>query len=168
MRRKASGKMGRAVPRLDRKSSSREDVDRLMHTPRRILIFSALLSGCLCSSLYSQQPQNSTGQKKEQAPLAGVIDRLTIEVTGGDANKPVENASVYVKTEEERAILKNKKTELNVKTNQQGIAHIPDPPKGRVLIQIVVPGWKTFGKWYDITEQKQVIKIHLERPPQWY
>ena len=39
---------------------------------------------------------------------------------------------------------------------------------GRVLIQIVVPGWKTFGKWYDITDPNQAIKIHLERPPQWY
>lgn len=93
---------------------------------------------------------------------------MTIEVTGGDANKPVDNASVYVKTVEEHTVLKDKKTELNVKTNQQGIARIPEPPLGRVLIQIVVPGWKTYGKWYDITDPSQLIKIHLERPPQWY
>jgi hypothetical protein len=92
---------------------------------------------------------------------------MTIEVTGGDSNKPVENASVYVKTLEEHA-LKDKKTELNVKTNQNGLAHIPGAPTGRVLIQIVADGWKSYGHWYDISDPKQVIKIHLDRPPKWY
>ena len=48
--------------------------------------------------------------------------RLTIEVTGGDKAVPVENASVYVKYIEEHAIKKDKKVELNVKTNREGIA----------------------------------------------
>ena len=94
--------------------------------------------------------------------------RVTIEVTGGDKDSPVENASVYLKYEEERKIAKNKKFELNVKTNREGIAHIPDAPLGRVLIQIVAEGWKTFGRWYDITGTKEPIKIHLDRPPKWY
>ncbi len=127
-----------------------------------------ILAGSCPVSLYANQAQDPPASKKDQAPPQGVISRLKIEVTGGEANKPVENASVYVKTVEEHAVLKDKKLELNVKTNQQGVAHIPEPPMGRVLIQIVVPGWKTFGKWYDITDPNQTIKIHLERPPQWY
>jgi hypothetical protein len=103
--------------------------------------------------------------KKEQAPSP--LHRITIEVTGGDANKPVENASVYVKTIEQH-LIKDKKFEVNVKTDLKGVAHVPDAPMGRVLIQIVADGWKTYGHWYDITESKQVIKIHLERPPKWY
>jgi hypothetical protein len=109
-------------------------------------------------------------QARQNPPTTANSDsarRLTIEVTGGDGNKPVENASVYVKTEEQHA-LKDKKTEENVKTNGQGIAHVPDPPTGRVLIQIVADGWKPFGRWYDITDLKQVVKIHLDRPPKWY
>ena len=39
---------------------------------------------------------------------------------------------------------------------------MPDAPLGRVLIQIVAEGWKTYGKWYDITEAKEPIKIHLD------
>jgi hypothetical protein len=73
-----------------------------------------------------------------------------------------------LKYEEERRIARNKRFELNVKTNREGIAHIPDAPLGRVLIQIVAEGWKTFGRWYDITDTKEPIKIHLERPPKWY
>jgi hypothetical protein len=36
------------------------------------------------------------------------------------------------------------------------------------LIQVVADGWKTYGRWYDITEAKQTIKVHLEKPPRWY
>jgi len=101
----------------------------------------------------------------KQSP--GAVARVTIEVTGGEGNKPVENASVYFKIQEEH-LIKDKKTEINVKTNQQGIAHIPDAPMGRILIQVVAEGWKTYGHWYDVTDAKQTIKIHLERPPKWY
>ena len=94
--------------------------------------------------------------------------RITIEVTGGDKDVPVENASVYLKYVEEHAIKKNKKIELNVKTSREGLAHVPDAPLGRALVQIVAEGWKPYGRWYDITDPRQVIKIHLERPPKWY
>jgi hypothetical protein len=117
------------------------------------------------SSLLAQAPQDKTPPAKTPAPAA--IPRLTIEVTGGDANKPVENASVYIKTLDQK-LIKDKKTEINVKTNQGGIAHIPVSPTGRVLIQVIADGWKTYGHWHDITDQEQTIKVHLDRPPKWY
>ena len=94
--------------------------------------------------------------------------RLTVEVTGGEKNVSVENASVYLKFSEGRILRKDRKYELNVKTNRDGTAHIPDPPLGRVLIQIVADGWKTYGKYYELTDPGAVIKIHLDRPPKWY
>jgi hypothetical protein len=103
-----------------------------------------------------------------QTPRTLSTARVTIEVTGGDKDAPIENASVYLKYVEERKIAKDKQYELNVKTNRDGIAHVPDAPLGRVLIQIVAEGWKTYGRWYDITDAKQPIKIHLDRPPKWY
>jgi hypothetical protein len=113
----------------------------------------------------AQQQQQVPANKKDQSPAPS--NRLTIEVTGGDSNKPVENASVYVKTIEQH-LIKDKKFEVQVKTNQNGTAHVPDAPLGKVQIQIVADGWKTYGQWYDISDPKQVIKIHLERPPKWY
>lgn len=122
-------------------------------------------AGGLSAFAWGQDP---AAKGKDALPAAQTpVSRMTIEVTGGEANKPVDNASVYVKTLEEHA-LKDKKTELNVKTNQNGVAHIPDPPSGRVLIQIVADGWKSYGHWYDISDPRQVIKIHLDRPPKWY
>jgi|SRR5580658_1608001 hypothetical protein len=94
--------------------------------------------------------------------------RLTIEVTGGEKAVPVENASVYLKYVEEHAIKHDKKIELNVKTNREGVAHVAEAPLGRALVQIIAEGWKTYGRWYDITDPHQVIKVRLERPPKWY
>ena len=105
---------------------------------------------------------------KAQTAQAEELSRITIEVLGGEKDTPVENASVYVKYVEERKLQKDKKLELNVKTNREGVAHVPNAPLGKVLIQIVAEGWKTYGRWYDITDAKQTIKIHLQRPPKWY
>jgi hypothetical protein len=106
--------------------------------------------------------------KAQAAKRDEQTSHVTLEVSGGEANAPIENASVYLKYVEEHKILKDKRTELNVKTNRQGVAHVPTAPMGRVLIQVVADGWKTYGRWYDITEIKQTIKIHLEKPPKWY
>ena len=96
------------------------------------------------------------------------LARITIEVSGGEKSAPIENASIYIKYVEERKIKSNKTVELNVKTNRDGTAHVPDAPMGRALVQVVADGWKTYGRWYDVTDVKQTIKIHLDRPPKWY
>lgn len=124
----------------------------------------AVLALCLASWAQSPQDRDAKAHTGKDEPIA----RVTIEVSGGEKDIPVENASVYLKYVEEHKIKKDKKVELNVKTNQQGTAHIPEAPTGRVLIQVVADGWKTYGRWYDITEAKQTIKVHLEKPPKWY
>lgn len=98
-----------------------------------------------------------------------VTTRLSIEVTGGDDKKPVPDASVYLKYVALTKHGKEEKVELNLKTNQEGVTHSPEIPQGKVLIQIVAPGWKTFGQYYDAQSDDQTIQIHLERPTtKWY
>ena len=116
----------------------------------------------------AQDPAVPPSKPQAAAPAGDVQTRITIEVTGGEKSVPVENASVYVKFIEERTIRKDKKLEMNVKTSREGIAHVPNAPLGRVLVQVVAEGWKTYGRWLDITDPKQTIKVHLERPPKWY
>lgn len=131
------------------------------------LLTSAALCGALCTlalAVGASKAQPASGAQLQRTSIV----RVTVEVTGGDKDTPVENASVYLKYVEEHKLRKDKKYELNVKTNREGIAHVPDAPLGKVLIQIVAEGWKTYGKWYEITEAKEPIKIHLERPPKWY
>ena len=111
-------------------------------------------------------PQDQTPPANK--PSMDQTSRITIEVSGGEKSEPIENASVYIKYVEERKIKSNKTVELNVKTNRDGTAHVPDAPMGRALVQVVAGGWKTYGRWYDVTDVKQTIKIHLDRPPKWY
>jgi len=104
--------------------------------------------------------QSGKDEPKPAKPTGTAV--LRVELTGGDAKKPIADASVYVKFTD-NGLLRDKKVEFNLKTNQNGVARSPEIPKGRVLIQIVSPGWRTFGQYYDIDRDEQVIQIHLER-----
>ncbi len=86
----------------------------------------------------AQDPAVSASKPLPPSAKADTQTRITIEVTGGEKGAPVENASVYVKYIEERKLKKDKKLELNV------------------------------GRWFDITDPRQIIKVHLEKPPKWY
>ncbi len=115
-----------------------------------------------CLLLFSIASQAQSGKEDPKPKPAGNA-RVRIELTGGESKKPIADASVYLKFTEEK-VLRDKKIELNLKTNQNGMARSPEIPKGRILIQIVAPGWKTFGQYYDIVEDEQVIPINLDRP----
>jgi len=140
------------------------------------MTFTAKILGRLCLTVcvamaqrvVAQDSKAATPKPQTSTATNEVQTRLTIEVTGGEKNTPVENASVYVKFVEEHAIKKDKKLEINVKTSREGVAHVPDAPMGRALVQVVAEGWKTYGHWMDITDPKQTIKVHLEKPPKWY
>jgi hypothetical protein len=107
-------------------------------------------------------PKLAAQSEKPAAKSKGTT-RLRIEVTGGDANKPVSEASVYLR------YANDKKAELDLKTNQEGIARSPEIPQGKILVQIVAPGWKTYGEYHDITETEQTVQVHLVRPTtKWY
>jgi hypothetical protein len=135
---------------------------------KSFVLFSLVLAALLVRPATAQDPPAPEAKPSNKIQKSDPQTRITIEVSGGDKETPVENASVYLKYVEEHIIKKNKKLELNVKTNHDGVAHVPDAPLGRALVQIIAEGWKPYGRWFDITEAKQVIKIHLERPPKWY
>jgi hypothetical protein len=140
-----------------------------MKSSTRVLAYLCLIVFVpMVQRLPAQSSPAPASKPQSPAPAVEVQTRLTVEVTGGEKNIPVENASVYVKFVEEHAIKKNKTLEINVKTSREGIAHVPDAPMGRALVQVVAEGWKTYGHWLDITDPKQTIKVHLEKPPKWY
>ena len=86
-----------------------------------------------------------------------------------DAGKPVPNASIYVRFNTEGGFLHHDKlAEMNLKTNQDGSVKVPEVPQGKILIQVIAPGWHTYGKWYDINKDEDTIEIKLVPPPHWY
>ncbi len=105
---------------------------------------------------------NDDKDKKSKEPLT---TRIRVQVTAGEENKPVDSASVYVRYAAGR---RHKMAEMNFKTNQDGSVKVPEIPRGKVLIQVVAQGWKTFGRWYVLEKEEETIQIKLEKPPRWY
>jgi hypothetical protein len=155
--------------------------------PRLFLFFAALLlstPSAVTAQSGESRPQKESEkqekQKEQQKPSekekkedkgegqTAEFVRLRIEVTAGAKNDPVENASVYVVYFEERAIRRDRRVEMNLKTNREGRTNVPRVPRGKVLVQVIATGWKTFGQWYDIEKEEETIKIRLQEPPRWY
>jgi hypothetical protein len=115
-------------------------------------------------------PQADTPKKGGKDPDDLPQSRLKISVVAADTNKPIGNASVYIRYAEGKTFFthKDKEAEMNFKTNQDGTVKVPDVPRGKTLIQIVAPGWHTYGKYYDIEKDEEAIQIKLDRPPKWY
>ena len=109
-------------------------------------------------------------QSNDNKPVADASGstRLRVEVTGGDNSSPVDMASVYVKFVTKRALAKDAKTEMNVKTNREGVAIVPVVPRGKIILQVVAKGWKPYGENFDLAKDEEVLRVHLARPPKWY
>lgn len=106
-------------------------------------------------------------EKKDSKSSDGTTTKLRIHVTAAD--KPIGNASVYVRFPVAGGLLhKDKLAEMNLKTNEDGSVKVPDIPRGKILIQVVAKGWKTYGKWYDIDTDAMTVEIKLEPPAHWY
>ena len=127
-----------------------------------------VLSSLLLLLPLAVRGQDKNSNAKGKSDSASKTVHLTIVVTAGDDKKPVENASVYVKFVTERMLAKDKKIEMNLKSNMSGVCHVPEIPRGKILIQIIAPGWKTFGEYYEPDQAEQTINITLVRPPKWY
>jgi hypothetical protein len=108
---------------------------------------------------------NAQKEDKEKSQLPSGPSKLRIEVTAGEKNEPVDSASVYVRFKMGKG---KKLTEMNLKTNRDGVTHSPELSASRVLVQVLAPGWKTFGRWFDIEPGEQTIKVHLDKPAKWY
>ena len=107
--------------------------------------------------------------KTRVLPSQGTV-KLRIVVTD-PASKPVANASVYVRFYQDMGGLKHKQNlqELDLKTNQDGSVKVPPQlPQGKIQIQVIAKGLHTFGEWYDIEKDDQIVKIQLQEPPHWY
>jgi len=123
------------------------------------------------SSDSGSQDNPSSGDKKadksDRSSEPATV-KLQIHVSTKD-DKPIPEASVYVRFNESGGFLRHDKlAELDLKTNQEGIAKVPAIPQGRIMIQVIATGWHTYGEWYQINQPEQVIEIKLDRPPHWY
>ena len=99
--------------------------------------------------------------------IAGDTTRIQVVVKNLDG-RPVDRASVVVKFVEGRSAIKLGKKIFKTwetRTNQDGLAKIPELPQGKIQVQIIAKGYQTFGQLYDVAEDDRIIEIKLN-PPQ--
>src|ERR1019366_3449055 len=95
---------------------------------------------------------------------------INVQVTtlGG---KPIDHADVVVKFVKGRSIIelgRKLHTSWEMRTNQEGIAKVPEIPQGTILIQVIATGYQTFGQTFEVNELEKTIEVKLNSPQEQY
>jgi hypothetical protein len=137
---------------------------RLRHLSLLLVVSGLVAAAAFASPVPLTNAAQSSDKKDQPAPKTKIRIRVT------DANgKPVGQASVYVRFNESGGLFhKDKLAELDLKTNDDGTARVPAIPQGKIMIQVIAKGWRTYGRWYDIQKEEETVDIKLQAPPHWY
>ena len=100
--------------------------------------------------------------KKKQEPLA----TLTFIVVRDENDKPIRNASVVMHPVDESG--KQERGGLELKTDPEGKASYDGVPYGKLRVQVLAPGFQTYGEDYQVTQPAMDITIKLKRPSKQY
>jgi len=97
---------------------------------------------------------------------AADLTKLKIVVTTR-SGRPVDRADVIVRFGGRSVVKLGKmvRTTWEMRSSQEGVAEIPDIPKGKIRIQVIAKGYQTFGDTFDVDEDERTIEIKLN-PPQ--
>jgi hypothetical protein len=98
----------------------------------------------------------------QKAPSASVNVVVVREANG----KPVKNAEVVLHPVDEKG--KQKQEGLELKTHDDGKAEVSGLAYGKWRIQVIAPGFKTYGDDYDVSKPSLEITIKLQKPGEQY
>ncbi len=102
--------------------------------------------------------------------FADDMTKIQVKVTNLDG-KPVDRASVIVRFVEGRSMVKLGKkirTQWETRTNQEGLAKIPEIPKGKILFQVIAKGYQTYGDTVEVADDEKTVEIKLKAPQPQY
>lgn len=116
----------------------------------RVLLTSLLLLAALAAT--------AAAQKDAEEPTA----ILTFLVIKDDNGKPVRNAAVIMHPVSAKG--KQGRGDLELKTDVDGKTSFDGVPYGTLRVQVLAPGFQTFGEDYEVTKAKMGVTIKLKRP----
>jgi len=105
----------------------------------------------------------SAGDKNKPS---GQTSALKFVVLKDDNGKPVRNAAVILHPV--RPDGKQGKGGFELKTDAEGKTETEDIPYGLLRIQVIAPGFQTYGEDYTINQPEQNVTIRLKRPQNQY
>jgi hypothetical protein len=98
-------------------------------------------------------------QKEVEPDSVALLNMVVIREANG---KPVKNAEVVVHMLDKEGRIKQDGLEL--KTHEDGKADAPGIPFGKIRVQVIARGFRTFGQDYEISQPKMDITIKLQKP----
>lgn len=117
-----------------------------MWRPALLLLLVVWLSGMLVA-----------GDKKDVSESS-----LSFSVLKDDNGKPIRDAAVVLHPVDKHG--NQKKTGFELKTDPDGKTHFDGVPYGTWQVQVIAPGFQTFGNYFTIGKPEQEIDIRLKRP----
>jgi len=113
---------------------------------------------CLLSAFLSVA---SFAGKKPSVPEQKTAS-INMTVLRNSSGKPVKNAEVVIHLIDNHG--KQKQEGLELKTHDDGKAEATGIPYGKVRIQVIAPGFRTFGEDFSIDQPTHEITIKLQKP----
>lgn len=98
-----------------------------------------------------------------QTPQSASINMIVLTDTNG---KPVRNAEVVLHLINKKG--KEMQEGLELKTHEDGKAEASGIPFGKVRVQVIAPGYKTYGEDIEVNQPNMEITIKLQKPSQQY
>ena len=92
----------------------------------------------------------------------GPMSDLRFVVLRDYNGKPVRNAAVVLHPVNHKG--KQSKGGLELKTDNEGRTNIDGIPYGPLRVQVLAPGFQTFGEDYQINKAEMEITVKLKRP----
>jgi hypothetical protein len=83
-------------------------------------------------------------------------------VVRDENGKPVRNAAVVMHPVNTAG--KQERGGMELKTNPEGKADFDGVPYGKLRVQVLAPGFQTYGEDFDIEKDKAEITVKLKRP----
>jgi Carboxypeptidase regulatory-like domain len=92
--------------------------------------------------------------------------KLDFLVIKDDNGKPVRNAGVVMHPVNRSG--QQSRGGFELKTDSEGKANFDGVPYGQLRVQVLAPGFQTFGEDYDINKPEMEITVKLKRPQKQY
>jgi hypothetical protein len=121
---------------------------------RYLLVTIGILAACMTVS---------TGFASNDDEDMAVVNFVVLKDNNG---KPLRNASVVMHPVEKNG--KQSRGGLELKCDADGKASFDGVPYGKLRIQVLAPGFQTFGEDFDIAKPVEEITVKMKRPTEQY
>jgi len=119
-------------------------------------LLSVTILGLLTGVLWASAATAADADADESAAGKGAKVELAVRVTGGDPQKPVRNAEVFVKGPD------GSNLQAPRRTDKKGEVRFRDLPKGELMIVVIAKDWKTYRATRDLVKQQEVFPVTLQ------